>query len=100
MKNDMYELIKKIMTEHASTRDDDFKLYAWACYLKAPDSMKYSFAHALWHSKELKLPSYESVTRARRKVQELEPELRGKMYAKRHEKQEDYREMYGEAWYD
>lgn len=95
MKNDMYDLVKRIMTEHSATRDDDFKLYARVCYAKVPASMNYSFPYALWHHTEMNLPSYESVTRARRKVQELEPELRGKLYAKRHEKQEEYRELYG-----
>ena len=99
MKNDMYELVKKIMTEHPVTRDDDFKLYAWICYSVVPECMKYTYQHALWNHKEIGLPSYESVTRARRKVQEQVPELRGKSYAKRHEKQEEYRDFYGEGFY-
>ena len=36
------------------------------------------------------LPSFETITRARRKLQEIYPELRGKNWKERNEGQEEY----------
>ena len=38
-----------------------------------------------------KLPSYESVSRCRRKIQELKPELRGKKWVQRHKRADKIR---------
>jgi hypothetical protein len=42
-----------------------------------------------------KLPSMESITRARRKLQELHPELRGLKYDKRQNNQKIYKQDLG-----
>ena len=91
---DFLTLVTKILTEHAVTRDDDFKLYVWVCYELCPENMDGKFSKTMWNHEELGLPSYETVTRARRKAQEMNPALRGTKYKKRQERQEDYIETF------
>lgn len=91
-------MVEKVLREHPVTRDDDFKLYVWICSLVNPDIMKMEFGKALWFHDENGLPSYESITRARRKLQEQEPELRGRKYLKRQARQDDYIVKYGRRY--
>ena len=46
------------------------------------------------NAKSNKLPSFESVTRARRKVQETEPSLLGKRYKDRRREEVEYIDFY------
>jgi hypothetical protein len=57
-------------------------------------SKEVGFYEAVYNHQKYGLPSYESVTRARRKVQENEPALRGKTRKKRKELEEEYRDWY------
>lgn len=94
---DCYQFVKSILERFPETRDDDMKLYARACWLKdnpAPPSVK--FYEAVFHHDKYKLPSYESLTRARRKVQEKEENLRGNRYKSRHNEERKYRDYYSE----
>ena len=93
---DYYNMVKKIMTKHPETRDDDMKLYAVIVFYKIRLSTDVTFYDAMSHHKKYNLPSYESVTRARRKVQENEESLRGKKYSDRLKRQEEYRDYYSE----
>lgn len=95
MKMDIMAQVEKIMREHPEARDDDFKLYGWACKESDARVMSLSFSQVLWNSSKLNIPAYESVTRARRKLQELHPELRGKNYQARQERQSEYITKYG-----
>lgn len=72
-------------------RQDDFILYG--SVLKA---MKVSFETTIFQflatAKENKMPTFESVSRCRRHIQELMPELKDQKAAvKREEKIEDYK---------
>jgi hypothetical protein len=49
----------------------------------------------MYKHNEYNLPSYESVTRARRKVQETEPSLQGTKRKRRMELEEECRQYYG-----
>lgn len=98
MKNDIMAQVEKIMREHSEARDDDFKLYGWACKESDARVMSLSFSQVLWNASKLNIPSYESVTRARRKLQELHPELRGKKYQARQSKQSEYISNYGRRY--
>lgn len=92
---DYLAIVEDVMKKHADARDDDFRLYGWVCKRMCPQIMNLQFKQVLWQNAELGLPSYETITRARRKVQEINPSLRGKKYKKRQEKQTDYIERFG-----
>ena len=93
---DYYEKVKKILIAKPDTRDDDMKLYAYMVYHLVGLQPNIGFYEAIFNHEKHGLPSYESITRARRKVQENEPTLRGKKYLKRLERQEEYRQYYAE----
>lgn len=92
---DYLAIVETVLREHADAKDDDFRLYGWVCKKMCPEVMDMAFKEVLWKSGRLGLPSYETVTRARRKAQELHPELRGKKYKKRQERQAEYIEQFG-----
>lgn len=95
---DIMAQVEKIMREHPEARDDDFKLYGWACKESDVRVMQLTFTQVLWNASKLNIPSYESVTRARRKLQEQHPELRGKKYQTRQSKQSEYISKYGRRY--
>lgn len=95
MRNNYYNCVKKILLENPATRDDDMLLYGAFCAtfnLVAPDA---TFYEIMSTAKKRGLPSYESITRARRRVQELEPYLGGEKRKERQEEAEIYRRYYG-----
>ena len=90
-----YYSVRKILLENPATRDDDMLLYGAFCAkfnLVSPDA---NFYEVMSTAKRNGLPSYESVTRARRKVQELEPYLGGEKRKERKKEAENYRKFYG-----
>lgn len=91
---DYYEQVKAVLEQYPKARDDDMVLYAIICRRTTHVSLNDSFFYVLLHHKSCGLPSYESVTRIRRKVQENEPDLRGKHRARRKELEEEYRDRY------
>lgn len=92
---DYSEFVEKALKEHECTRDDDHKLFVWVVYYIKPELLKQSFQNAFWNASENGLPSYESITRARRKAQEKHPDLRGKAWEKRHAKENEYIRKFG-----
>ena len=90
-----YEQVKTILAKYPITRDDDMMLYGQFLFQNGKVGGEEKFYDVLASAKKRKLPSYESVTRARRKVQEKEPSLRGKRYSQRHKAEEEYRDYYG-----
>lgn len=84
------KLVKTILTEKPETRDDDNLLWLEALRSATKD-FKYgskmadlTLAYVLKSIHSLGLPSFETVSRARRKLQEKYPELRGSEEARRH----------------
>lgn len=90
---DYYDKVKAILEERPETRDDDMKLYAIFIY-KVLNIPNVGFYNALYNHEKYGLPSYESITRVRRKIQELEPSLCGKKRKRRLELEEEYRQAY------
>ena len=83
------QAVKEILEEKPETRDDDNLLWLEALRLSVRD-WKYgnkmcdlTLAYVLKSINRLGLPSFESVSRARRKLQETYPELRGPDRAQR-----------------
>lgn len=75
------ELVTRWLRESPETRDDDGLLCATIWYYEAKsqgllnDTMAFLFAYS-----KGKFTSAETITRSRRKVQEMNPELRGRNY--------------------
>ena len=91
---DHYSEVKRIMTNWPATRDDDMLLYAIFIAESRLISSDETFYKVMSTAKARKLPSYESVTRARRKVQEKEPDMRGKRYTQRKHEETAYHDYY------
>lgn len=87
---DIKEIVKEALVARKETRDSDFRLICWVYYNISPDLMEMSFAKVMWNHHELGLPSFETIRRARQKLQHDHPELRGESYEKRMEKQTEY----------
>lgn len=74
----MCDVVYDVLTEIPETRDSDYKLFLAVCdrVCKDPSVVNLPFNHVLKHRKELGVPNFESVGRARRKVQEEHITLR------------------------
>ena len=91
-------IVEFMLRNHPDARDDDFRLYGWVCKALNPEVMDLKFKQVLWQRAQLDLPSYETIRRTRQKLQHDNPELRGKLYAKRQEKQSEYIERFGRRY--
>ena len=96
MKQKMFkvlDVVKLLLVKHPHLRDDDEKLMAtiWFKYMdKQLENM--SAFDLLKTLSNGNLPSYESISRCRRKIQEECHELRGEKWGKRHKSQENVKE--------
>lgn len=68
-------LVKKILEEVPETRSNDMLLYYRVCAAKNSISLGLPFGTVIMSLKDYNLPSFKSVERSRRKVQEEYPEL-------------------------
>ena len=93
MKN-YYSTVKQILIENPATRDDDMLLYGAFLAKFMIISPYETFYEVCSTAKSRKIPSYESITRARRKVQEKEPLLQGKKRKARMEEEAIYHDYY------
>jgi hypothetical protein len=69
-------LVKSILEKNEQARKDNFILIAEVYYSLVPEVADYSFTAVMLSHKEFKLPSFESITRARRKLQREYEDLR------------------------
>ena len=71
------ELVEKVLREHTDSRDDNFILI-YRVYREINEDLvlRELFFQVMLYHKEYKLPSFESITRARRKLQNKYPELK------------------------
>lgn len=91
--------VKEVLERYPDTRDNDNLLMA-IVWDKEVKELGYEIASmTAWNFLKLhsqgKLASTESITRARRKLQELHPQLRGRNYAKRMANQTDVKKQLG-----
>ena len=70
------DVVKEVLTEVPEARDDDFKLVVEVYYKLDPTIVGTPFNVVMLGHKELGLPYFESITRARRKLQAMFEELR------------------------
>ena len=69
--------VRAVLQENEDARNDDMVLYLALCNLYLKDAGTMPLAEIMTRHKELGLPSFESVGRTRRKLQEKYPELLG-----------------------
>lgn len=90
---DLEKVIKPILEKSIGSRNDDFYLYAIIIEYYYPQLKDVPLVEALTFHSDLGLPSYETVSRVRRKVQEKYPHLASeKVKARRAKEQEVYKE--------
>lgn len=96
MKTTLRKIVKDILSINQYARDDDFilvlEVYRKMRFLAPTMAMEDVFER----HKELRLPSFESITRCRRNLQKECPELRASESARKIRKEEEmaYREEY------
>lgn len=86
------DVVKDALIRYPKYRDNDNKLvaYIWWKHLKnnnIPEDIIAMDFLQLYAKNEL--PQADAITRARRKVQEENPELRGELYYERHQLKEE-----------
>lgn len=69
------KICKKILKKMPDSRNNDMFLYIKVCEEINPSVLGVPFWYALTNLKEYDLPCIETVSRARRKLQEIYPEL-------------------------
>ena len=71
--------VRAILEKDEEARNDDMTLYLAVCNLCLKGTGAMPFAEVMAQYKYLGLPSFESVGRTRRKLQEKHPELLGSL---------------------
>ena len=85
--SDLATKVEYILTKWQHTKDNDMLLVAQFWALESKFTEQHSAYDVFEAMSNGTLSSYESITRARRKLQELHPELRGLNWEKRHKSQ-------------
>tara|TARA_Y100000593_G_C4236414_1_gene299784 strand:+ start:453 stop:851 length:399 start_codon:yes stop_codon:yes gene_type:complete len=90
MRQKMFSVLNEVstfLTKCPPLRDNDERLMAniWSKYMGNIEYLNAKDILTMLARGEL--PSYESISRCRRKLQELHPELRGEKWEKRHKSQ-------------
>ena len=88
MSKDLLTLVEEILRKHPETRDDN-NLLIWAVHRAQGVTTTDAYASVLLKIRAKQLSSYESITRARRKVVELNPELDANAAVKALRKQQE-----------
>lgn len=91
---DYHSKVKQILEAYPATRDDDMLLYGVFLANHSSVSPTETFYYVCQTAQARGLPSYESISRARRKIQEQEPSLRGTRRDVRMAEEEEYHEYY------
>jgi hypothetical protein len=79
MKNRLFEiksLVKEILEDNEKARDSDSILYLQICYMLNPSVTMLPFGEVIARLDAYGLPPFESVRRARQKIQAERPDLR------------------------
>lgn len=71
----LQKTVKAILESDSRARNSDDYLYALVCRKLSPDCVNAPFCRVISDRTRWNLPSYESVGRTRRKLQEKYPEL-------------------------
>ena len=91
---DYHSKVRQILVENPATRDDDMLLYGVFLEKYRMVAADETFYMVCRTAKYRKLPSYESISRARRKIQEETPSLQGTSRRRRKVEEEIYHDYY------
>tara|TARA_Y100001951_G_scaffold79740_1_gene67616 strand:- start:345 stop:665 length:321 start_codon:yes stop_codon:yes gene_type:complete len=82
--------VKRLLTKIPRLRDSDERLMAtmWFKHIGEDKVKDLTAINLLQKLSDGQLPSYESISRCRRKIQEEIPELRGEKWKERHDAEE------------
>ena len=102
------ELVENLLENNPELRDSDLRLVANIWWMTLNTVLRHKFqGYELDEFKILldiyakgDLPNEQSIRRIRRKLQEEKPELRGKIYELRHQKEAEYKEDISSWWND
>lgn len=86
------DIVKEMLETIPRTRDDDAILVCMV-FDKLGKNWRLPFGDVMLEVSKGRLPSFETISRCRRKIQEEFPELRGEIYEQRNELQEDYKNL-------
>ena len=86
IKDQTINIVKDLITKHPHLRDNDNKLLANVWY-QSVTPLQEEWLDFLALIANGELPSSESIRRCRQKLQELNPELRGELWDRRHKMQ-------------
>lgn len=90
---ELEKYVLRALEDCERARKDDFLLYGIVLEYKNIQVLDATLRGFLGHAKELGVPSFESVSRCRRHIQELRPDLKDtKTAIAREEAQEEYKE--------
>lgn len=81
-----HSLVKRILEENRNARNSDLVLYMEICRKVNNSALYLPLYEVLTNFKEYGLPSFETVSRTRRKVQEKHKNLRGCVEVNAHRK--------------
>lgn len=90
-------MVLEILQDVEETRSDDFLLYAEVLERFYPELIMIPVQNFLVAHLEIGAPSYDSITRARRKVQRKYPEYESERAKKRRQQQESVYREYARA---
>lgn len=90
------KIVKQILTDYPLARDSDIYLYIRIMKMLNPKACDLPFEEVILNLRELGLPLYSTVSRARRDIQKKNPELKGtkKKQEIRAELEQEYREYF------
>jgi len=87
--------IQHALQKHSALRDDDNRLIANIWFKRIPTIDELSGREILMMIAKGKLPSFESISRCRRKIQQDNESLRGELWAERHQIADNIRKEIG-----
>ena len=87
--------VQNALQKHPALRDDDNRLIANIWFKKLPNIDQLSGRDILMIIAKGKLPSFESISRCRRKIQQEDKSLRGELWDERHQIANDIRKEIG-----
>ncbi len=84
-------VVLEVLETYPNARKDDYVLMYFVCRKMCKNVTSYSFGSVLLDHKELKVPNWKSIERARRKIQANRPDLvNAETAAIRYEEEKDY----------
>ena len=87
----LQETVESVLENDVKSRDNDMRLIAlrWHKELGDLKDLYYPFLRKV---AENKVTNFESISRCRRKLQEIQPNLRGEKYIERHKRQKEMKD--------